>query len=98
MAGVGWPCCLARPSLIDRHRPKCPGRWQRLPHIRHPHSRSPELLLEWGMINFEVWLWSAGSSPVDFHVLHRDYPAENSMKYIFEVIITPVVMFAKYGE
>src|SRR6218665_954414 len=24
MAGVGWPCCLARPSLIDGHRPKLP--------------------------------------------------------------------------
>jgi len=46
----------------------------------------------------EVWLRSAGSSPVDFHFLHRDYPVEDSMKYIFEVIITPVVMFAKYGE
>jgi len=40
-------------------------------------------------------MWSAGSGPVDFHVLHRDYPVEDSMKYIFEVIITPGVMFAK---
>src|SRR6218665_6299 len=24
MAGVGWPCCLTRPSLIDGHRPKLP--------------------------------------------------------------------------
>ena len=46
----------------------------------------------------EVWLWSAGSSAVDFHILHRNYPVEDSMKYIFEVIITPAVMFAQYGE
>jgi len=50
-------------------------------------ERLLELLLK------TVWLWSGGSSPVDFHVLYRNYPVEDSMNYSFEVIITPVVMF-----
>src|SRR6218665_196833 len=97
--GRCWLALLFGSTEPDRRAsPAAPtGRWQRLPHISRPHSRSPDLLLEWGMINFEVWLWSAGRSRVYFHFLHRDYPVEDSMKYIFEVIITPVVMFAKSG-
>jgi len=47
---------------------------------------------KWGITEDEVWLWSAGSSPADFLILHGNYPVEDSMKYIFEVIITPAAI------
>src|SRR6218665_1598324 len=47
--GRCWLALLFGSTEPDRRAsPEVPR--QRLPHIRHPHSRSPELLLEWGMI------------------------------------------------